>query len=269
MFGPRKTRCHKVVRKHTCENPGSPIGMENFAEKLKEAFLLFYKPLTVINSFKSSGIYPVDGNAISDDQLTSGLTFAEMIPDNPVTTIGVPDDQSESSKQEEKLDSKKVGEEERMKIAFEAYQSVLNTPVREKYGRRIQEGYGVEGKSSGFDAYQKLYKKSHPLSNLSVAPHPEIPSGLELLASVAASSKNQSDVEECCASTSDNVSPVLKDMLTFPYVQDSNKKKRRVSVQSILPDNLTSLKSLRLMALKDLAKVSSFAEKQKRPKLYF
>lgn len=57
VFGPLKTRWHQVVRKHTRENPGCPIGKQTFAEKLKEAFLLFYKPLTVINSFRSSGTY--------------------------------------------------------------------------------------------------------------------------------------------------------------------------------------------------------------------
>lgn len=77
VFGPMKTRWHQVVRKHTRDHPGSPIGKQNFAEKLKETFLLFYKPLTVINSFKTSGIYPVNANAVSKDQLKTGITFSE------------------------------------------------------------------------------------------------------------------------------------------------------------------------------------------------
>ena len=36
---------------------------------------MFYKPLTFINSFKSSGIYPVDSKVISDNQLKPGLTY--------------------------------------------------------------------------------------------------------------------------------------------------------------------------------------------------
>jgi len=34
------------------ENPGKVIGRENFAEKLAETYLKFYKPLTIINAFK-------------------------------------------------------------------------------------------------------------------------------------------------------------------------------------------------------------------------
>ncbi|WAR05558.1 hypothetical protein MAR_020927, partial [Mya arenaria] len=48
--------------------------IENTSQKkLTEAFLLFYKPPTVINAFKSSGIYPVDSSAISSEALKPAL----------------------------------------------------------------------------------------------------------------------------------------------------------------------------------------------------
>ena len=65
-----------MARKYARENPGKNISKITFAEKLREAFLLFYKPLTVINAFKSSGIYPVDSSVISSDIRKSGLTFS-------------------------------------------------------------------------------------------------------------------------------------------------------------------------------------------------
>ena len=65
VFGPLKTKWHLVSRKYTRENPGKCIGKENFAEKLTEAYLQFYKPLTVMNAFKASGVYPVDSTVIT------------------------------------------------------------------------------------------------------------------------------------------------------------------------------------------------------------
>ena len=78
VFGPLKSKWHMIVRKYTRENPGKCINRENFAEKLTEAFLLFYKPLTVINAFRASGIYPVDSSVISSQTLKPGLTFANV-----------------------------------------------------------------------------------------------------------------------------------------------------------------------------------------------
>jgi hypothetical protein len=81
VFGPFKQRWHQVVRQHNRANPGNLIGKENFAAKLKDAFLLFYKPLTVINAFKASGIYPVDGTVITKEMLKPGITYSSSQPE--------------------------------------------------------------------------------------------------------------------------------------------------------------------------------------------
>ena len=63
-----------------------------------------------------------------------------------------------------------------------------------------------------------------------------MPSGLDLLSSVAAYNDDKLlNTEECSTSTNDStgVSPVLKDMLTFPRV-DESKKRKRISIQSTL-----------------------------------
>jgi len=56
VFGPLETKWHIVCRKSTRENPGKVNEKENFAEKLTEAYLQFYTPLTVMNAFKAFGI---------------------------------------------------------------------------------------------------------------------------------------------------------------------------------------------------------------------
>ena len=79
VFGPLKTKWHIVCRKNTRENPGKVIGKKNFAEKLTEAYLQFYKPLAVMNAFKASGIYPVDSTVITSEMLKPSLTLADRV----------------------------------------------------------------------------------------------------------------------------------------------------------------------------------------------
>ena len=80
VFEPLKSKWHIAVRKFSRETLGKSINKEIFAEKLTYAFLLFYKPLTVIHLLsRSSGIYPLDSSAISNDALKPGLTFASEV----------------------------------------------------------------------------------------------------------------------------------------------------------------------------------------------
>jgi hypothetical protein len=78
VFGPLKKSWYQIVRKNTKENPDKSIGKENFAAKLQEAFLNFYKPLTVVNSFKSTGIFPIDRSKISESHLKPAMTFQSL-----------------------------------------------------------------------------------------------------------------------------------------------------------------------------------------------
>jgi len=262
VFGPLKSRWHQVVRKHTREHPASPIGKQNFAEKLKEAFLLFYKPLTVINSFKSSGIFPVDGNVISADQLKTGLTFQS-------SPVKVQEDEKQTDK------SEKLEEKVKVKGALEALQSVLDTPTQAKYTRRLQEGYNIQGKSPCFDAYKKLYDKTKsydkklseetPVKSSEQTLTTTYASGLDLLADIATNVEQETEKRKSCTVFKSSISPVLKDPLVLPHVDESAKPKRKMLLDS-LPDNLTSGECLRSMALKQLEKVKLFAEKERKAK---
>ncbi|XP_046571695.1 jerky protein homolog-like [Haliotis rubra] len=150
LFWPLKTRWNQVVRKHSQEHPGLSIGKETFAEKLQEAFLLFYKPPTVINSFRSSGIFPVDSSVITLDHVKPVLTFAVCEehegPSSNATTVT----------QTHSISDENTG----AAMALRSLEDALSTPLREKYQKRIQEGYDVVGLSPLFDTYKKRYDKS-------------------------------------------------------------------------------------------------------------
>ncbi|KAH3866236.1 hypothetical protein DPMN_029295 [Dreissena polymorpha] len=67
----------QLDKKHNREQTGVVINKTNFADKLKECFNDFYKPCTIVSSFRSSGIYPVNCEVITDEQLKTNLTFSE------------------------------------------------------------------------------------------------------------------------------------------------------------------------------------------------
>lgn len=123
VFGPQKQKWHKVVRQHKRANPGNLTREHNFAEKLKDAFLLSYKPLTVLNAFKASGIYPVDDTVITKEQLKPGVTYCCS------ETQQVPHE----DKEEKPKASTDTNVESGASLAFKVLDSALTTPVRERY----------------------------------------------------------------------------------------------------------------------------------------
>lgn len=266
VFGPLKTKWHMTARKYTRENPGKCIGKENFAEKLKEAFLQFYKPLTVINAFKSSGIYPVDSTVVTKDMLKPSLPYLED-PSNP-----------EIEKENETIPQEKLGTEkqEMAKGALEVFESSLSTPTRQRYSQRIQEGYDVEGVSPCFDVYKKLHGKAYPLSSHTDTGGTRAASGLDILAQVAAQQTTNMESEDVASqdfcmppltekTVGAEFSPILEQSLVFPRATGSSKPKRKILIDS-LPDNLTSPESIRQFSLRELEKIKAFSDKEKKAK---
>lgn len=303
VFGPLKKRWYQVMRRHSRENPGSPVGKHNFAELLKQCFLLFYKPLTIINSFKSSGIYPVDSTVVTSSVLKPSLTFSE-----PETSPSMSSTELSSTSAHTVEDPHDQSAKDSAS-ALQVFESVLQTPVRLKYKRRIQENYDIEGQSPCFDTYKKLYikskgKQSAPATmtysqfveseeqalaedNTSTSASIEPNSNLDLLASVVCS---EEDCQlppavsvplyspEAGPSSSEDVgsektkscfiSPFLEKSLVFPHVAKTEKSKRKTFIQE-MPDNLTSPDALRKMALRDLDKIKKFAAREKSGKIKF
>ncbi|KAH3801198.1 hypothetical protein DPMN_154845 [Dreissena polymorpha] len=148
VFGPLKQQWYKTVRKHNREQPGVTINKIHFAEKLKICYNDFYKPSTVVISFRSSGIYPVNRAVIVDAQLKTNYTFSEPI-------------EKKSDKNNEDLGQEKGAVDVHEKV-FHVFESVLSTPVTRKYEQRINEKYDVTGVFRVYDKYKLLKSKVKP-----------------------------------------------------------------------------------------------------------
>lgn len=280
VFGPLKQRWHQVVRTHTRNSPGTPISKENFAEKLKEAFLLFYKPLTVTTAFRSSGIYPVDGTVITKQHVKPGITFSS------VESVTVESKSYTECSPDESTAKSGIQQPSGPFLALKALESVLTTPTKAKYTQRLQDGYDIRGQSPCFDVYKKLLSETTcetatnetgtsenitVVCNLATAVSEKVHStpsayceksveneaadGLDLLATTAcARSPEYVHIQSLM------ISPTMKEALTFPSA--GPKKLKRKSQLQDLPDNLTSSASLRAMSLKSLSKIRSFRERE-------
>lgn len=269
VFGPLKLKWHLTTRKYNRENPGKSIGKENFAQKLTEAFLQFYKPLTVINEFKASGIYPVSSFVVTSEMLKPSLTFTT---ESTLT-------EKESSKETNSENQVESQDQSKAKGALEVFEETLLTPVRNRYTDRIREGYDVEGQSPCFDVYRKLYNKAYP-SVPSKATN--IASGLDLLAEAAAAQDSQqpeaststenvglqNETEQSEMSFNAQMSPVLVESLIYPKAPETSKPVRKVLTDTI-PDHLTSTESIRKFPLKQIEKVKLFAEREKKAKVSY
>ncbi|XP_071799787.1 uncharacterized protein [Asterias amurensis] len=257
IFGALKRQWNTTVKRNTKENPGKPINKATFPRKLNETVTAFYKPLTIVNSFKSSGIHPINRQAISNDKLKPSLTF-----------------QSSTLTAEAATSAPVQGADQ----AFQVFQSVLDKDTLTKYEKRmsiVNEGNGGEMAgtvSPRFETYKQLKLKAVPAKTSSVPHAPaqesQVLCGLDMLAAaveqIGSTPNNPSDSTQPTSSAS-MISSTLQDALTFPQAGPSCSSRPNTLVSS-LPDNLTSSKCLRQMALHKLKKIRHKAEMEKNAK---
>ncbi|XP_071849604.1 uncharacterized protein [Apostichopus japonicus] len=65
MFGPLKTFYHQECQKFMRENPGQGITRYHICELISKAFLKSFTPANLVTSFRKTGIYPVEPDAVS------------------------------------------------------------------------------------------------------------------------------------------------------------------------------------------------------------
>ncbi|WAR06880.1 hypothetical protein MAR_016838, partial [Mya arenaria] len=230
-----------------------------------------------------------DSNAISSEALKPALTFA-----SESTRI------AERHKSGESIPANETTASEQYKAegALEALECALATPVRRKYKDRVVEGYDVQESSPCFEVYKKLYSKAHPrTSDVSEQTENSALKGLDLLASTVLSlgighhnkETNREDTTQAVgidlenvvsgtsnsdsylspaldvSKSSTDISPAVSEALVYPKLHAGNKTKRRRILED-LPDNLTSEDTIRKMSLRELEKIKTFAEREKKSK---
>lgn len=85
VFGPYKTRLSVVYNEWMLSNPGRPITISHLAELAGKVYFHSFTPMNIVNSFKKTGIWPIDSSVFSEsDFLPSTVT------DNDITAQTTP-----------------------------------------------------------------------------------------------------------------------------------------------------------------------------------
>ena len=86
FFKPMKANWNKCVSQHMCKSSGESITKYTFARVFSEAWTETLKPATIINSFKESGICPLNRDAINASKvLPSSIFNAENVQVSHIT----------------------------------------------------------------------------------------------------------------------------------------------------------------------------------------
>lgn len=300
VFGPLKKAWYQIVRKNTKDNPDKSIGKENFAAKLHEAFLNFYKPLTVVNSFKSTGIFPIDRSKISESRLKPAMTFQSVSSEKECTYIDG-NNNSVTSQVVSPMSAVSVTPKNVSLLPDPSpahpvsvlpgtsYINITPQPVSPENmsvlpGTISTHPVSVLPGTSYINVTP--HTVSEDLSSTSLLNATELQSPLSLLADVAFNLSNSNSVTQSMS----DVNSAGSDVHVSPYVTDATPKlshggsgvddkvspsvmealvfpscsnvKKRVSTSDTLPDCLTSSESIRTSALKQLNSVRQFARKE-------
>jgi hypothetical protein len=161
--------------------------------------------------------------------------------------------------------------------AFQMYSEAIGTPSRERYERRIEEGWDLESISPGFSVYRKLKEKTQcstkhkeSASVIQDREQQTTNSGLDLLATAALERDAQESQDAGMTSLENtavplHVSPVLVEVTRLPKVTGTDAKSKARKLVNSLPYSLTSTDAITEMSLKKLD-FAKKAEKRKKCK---
>lgn len=150
------------------------------------------------------------------------------------------------------------------KTALDALESVLETPVKDKYRRRVHEGYNLDG-SPTFQAWRKLQTAaSQALDPVVMTPQvlTQQPRMQQPTSTVEEADNNAQKLPNVPFPES-AVSPQLTEILTYPSAPD-NRNPARTNVKRTLPNFLNSDVSMKLLRDAKLKKARELAAKQKK-----
>ena len=232
VYGRLKKSWYKHLRLHSRQHPDDMVKKQNFARHLQVAFMDFYKPITVQKSFASSGVFPVNRSAISNNRLKPSLTYEEKVDNtSSIVSVSMLEDAPSTSR--------------------DAPATSRDAPSTSRHAPSTSK----DAPSTSRD------------DSLSVVSADD-QSGLEILAQAAmAICEDPQESTPLPLLTNEELSPHILSAINLPTVK--TKKLKRKSFADELPDNLTSEEGIRVMGLKSLEKAKSFATKEKKAKEKF
>jgi len=263
VFGAMKQSWYKNVRQYSRQNPNTDINKKNFCYVFKNTWVEVMRPSLLIDAFRKSGIYPINRQQISNDQVKTSVVYREN-KDTPLAIAAV---QPSLSYNKSQLDAAmalsslsasvpNISDQPEVQdksapsdiAEFEVLENTLQTPVKQMYRRRMEESYDLPG-SPAYRAWKVLYTSVH--TNLDL---PNIPPQVLV-------TQEEPTTLKSVAETSVRASSVLGEILTYPSAENVE---RRKTTNKSLPNFLNSDASMTIMRDDKLKKARELAAKQKK-----
>jgi len=86
LFAAMKQSWYKHVRKYSQANPNTDINKKNFSSIFKNTWNEVMRPSLLIDSFRKAGIYPLNRQQVSDDQLRTSVVYSSSESNTAVPT---------------------------------------------------------------------------------------------------------------------------------------------------------------------------------------
>ena len=288
LFGAMKQTWYKHVRIYNQQNPNTDITKKNFCSVFKSTWEEVMRPSILVDAFRKSGIFPLDRSKITDDQVKPSLVYSTssvsatsptsttvVWPLTTINTQSITSSCADSASSTSVVSTAALRETnppstaslqtsslpcEKTKTAFEALESTLQTPTKLKYRRRVKEGYDLPG-SPVFMAWKHLYESSKENEQPPVNTNTHSSLSLSTSTTPLTSQPSASPRLSAYQTTSQQVSPILDDILVYPSAIDHPKKTNN---KLSLPNFMTSEASMKILLDEKLKKSRELAEKQKR-----
>ena len=90
LFAAMKQSWYKNVRTYSRENPNSDSNKKNFSFIFKNTWYEVMRPSLLIDSFRKSGIYPLNRQQLTDDQVRTSIVYSSSESNVAVPTENAP-----------------------------------------------------------------------------------------------------------------------------------------------------------------------------------
>ena len=227
------------MAKYTSDNVGKYVNKFNFAAVFREAFDQTVKVTTIVNSFRDSGIYPVNFSAIRSSKLSPSSVYSE----------------SESKSNEKSPSTEQCQASAREgEMCLLSLETMMSRETVSLFETRYEELYDVE---------DELYKIWVKLKELSVSGPRERSNETEDDGGGAVS-KPLNEKMDIGISSTDSVkcttgNSVLDEILIHPKVKQAKKV-----VKNSLPPHLSGAQMIQFLAEREEAKKQEEREKERR-----
>ena len=148
FYGPLKASWKKAVAKYALDNIGQHVTKYTFAGVFREAWEHTVKLSTIVNYFRTSGIWPVDLKAVRQSKIAPSTIYKDHIPSE------VTDPTESVNAKVSTCTSSTTSQEKASQLVLNTLEAVLSSATKSKFEQQ-HEGYDIEDDEL-YNAWVKL-----------------------------------------------------------------------------------------------------------------